>query len=129
MLFSDGANVLYDYADRVDDKQLRLLILTEVATGQRVFHEVIIDYLQRITFGEKYASELILPVTKRKLLRVVPSVAHGDPLFIEGGAPLSAVRSRWFAGEPLPSIADDYDVPVDDLSEALQAIWPGRSTP
>ena len=62
-LFSDGASVLYDYATRSQDKQLRLL--TVVHTGQRVFHEVIGDYLERITFGDTWATELILPVTDR----------------------------------------------------------------
>ncbi len=121
-LFSDGANVLYDYAASKKDLQLRLLIV--VSSGQRVFHEVIQQYLTRITFGETWATELILPVTERPLLRVVPDVAGGDPVFVEGGAPLSAVRSRVAGGEPLESVAADYDVPIDDIVESLHAIWP-----
>ena len=121
-LFSDGANVLYDYAASENDLQLRLL--TVVNSGQRVFHEVIQQYLTRITFGNDWATELILPVTKHPLLRVVPDVAGGDPLFLEGGAPLSAVHSRFVAGEPVKSIAADYEVPVEHITEALGAIWP-----
>ena len=123
-MYSDGANVLYDYADLHNDRQLRLLTLTVVRTGQRVFHEVIDEYLKRITFGDEWATELILPVTERHLLRVVPGVAAGDALFIDGGAPLSAVRSRAAAGEPIASIAADYGTPAEDLKEALCAIWP-----
>ncbi len=121
-LFSDGANVLYDYAASENDRQLRLL--TVVSSGQRVFHEVIQQYLTRITFGDTWATELILPVTERQLLRVVPGVAGGDPVFMQGGAPLSAVRSRIAGGEPKESVAADYDVPVDDITESLDAIWP-----
>ena len=121
-LFSDGANVLYDYAASENDLQLRLL--TVVSSGQRVFHEVIQQYLTRITFGNDWATELILPVTKRPLLRVVPGVAGGDPLFLEGGAPLSAVHSRVAGGEPMESVAADYEVPIDDIAESLDAIWP-----
>ena len=121
-LFSDGANVLYDYAASENDLQLRLL--TVVSSGQRVFHEVIQQYLTRITFGDNWATELILPVTERPLLRVVPEVAGGDPVFMTGGAPLSAVRSRIAGGEPLESVAADYDVPIDDIAESLHAIWP-----
>ena len=121
-LFSDGANVLYDYAASENDRQLRLL--TVVDSGQRVFHEVIQEYLQRITFGDDWATALILPVTKRPLLRVVPDVAGGDPLFMEGGAPLSAIRSRVAGGETMESITADYEVPVADITEALHAIWP-----
>ncbi len=121
-LFSDGADVLYDYAASENDLQLRLL--TVVSSGQRVFHEVIQQYLTRITFGDTWATELILPVTERPLLRVVPGVAGGDPVFVQGGAPLSAVRTRIAGGEPKESVAADYDVPVDDITESLDAIWP-----
>ena len=124
-LFSDGANVLYDYAASENDLQLRLL--TVVVSGQRVFHEVIQQYLTRITFGDDWATELILPVTRRPLLRVVPDVAGGDPLFVEGGAPLSAVRSRVAGGEPMESVAADYEVPIDDVAESLHAIWPATT--
>jgi uncharacterized protein (DUF433 family) len=89
-----------------------------------VFHDVIREYLDRIAFDEMWASELILPVTKERLLRVVPDVHGGAPLFIEGGAPLLAVRSRATAGEPLRSIAHDYGVPVENIRSALDAIWP-----
>lgn len=124
-LYSDGANVLYDYAQKHRDGQLRLL--TVVQTGQRVFHEVIHEYLTRITFGDQWATELILPVTERRLLRVLPEVAGGDALFVNGGAPLSAVRSRALAGEPLRSIAADFETPAEDIREALRAVWPEKA--
>ena len=124
-LFSDGASVLYDYATRSQDRQLRLL--TVVNTGQRVFHEVIGEYLERITFGDTWATELLLPVTKRPLLRVIPEVAGGDAVFVEGGATLSAVSSRAGAGEPLESIAADFGTPADQIEEALCAIWPTQA--
>ena len=123
-LYSDGAEILYDYARNTDDKQLGLL--TIVSSGQRVFHDVISQYLDRISFEDTWASELILPVTERPLLRVVPEVESGDPLFVHGGAPLSAVRSRFVAGEPVESIGLDYDVPGDEIEEALSAIWPAK---
>ncbi len=121
-LYTDGAQVLFDYAQQSDDKQIRLL--TVVASGQRVFHDVIEQYLKRITFGDEWATQLILPITERDLLRVVPNVAAGDPIFVNGGAPLSAVRSRAKAGESLRSISSDYGTPVDDLQEVLRAVRP-----
>lgn len=123
-LYTDGANVLYDYARLESDDQLRLL--TVVFSGQRVFHEVIQEYLARITFGDTWATELIVPVTDRPVLRIRPNVASGTPVFVNGGAPLDAVRSRFQAGESIASIAADYDVPADDISEALRAIWPQK---
>ena len=67
-----------------------------------------------------------MPITIRRLLTVAPMIAGGDPLFLNGGAPLSAVHARALAGEPIFSIAADYDVPADDIEEALHAIWPRR---
>lgn len=121
-LYTDGAQILYDYASVSGDQMLRLL--TVVDSGQRVFHEVIAGYLRRITFEDTWATGLVLPVTERDLLRVSPTVASGDPIFLHGGAPLSAVISRAKAGEPLSSIADDYEVPVGDVEETLDAVVP-----
>jgi hypothetical protein len=72
-LFTEGAAVLYDYARTEDDRQLGLL--TVVHTGQRVFHDVILNYLERIAFDDKWPTSLILPITERKLLKVTPTVA------------------------------------------------------
>ena len=120
--FTDGAEVLYDYASYSGDPQLRLL--TVVHTGQRVFHEVILEYLRRIKFGDNWATGLIIPITRRELLRVRPDVAGGAPLFVNGGAPLSAVYSRYRAGESIGSIATDFEVPADEIAESISAIWP-----
>jgi uncharacterized protein (DUF433 family) len=119
-LYTDGAQLLFDYAEDAADGQLRLL--TVVSSGQRVFHEVISEYLHRIEFDDEWASALIVPVTTSEVLRVRPEVADGDPLFVHGGAPLSAVRSRLQAGEPVASIAEDYGIPVDDVDEVVRGL-------
>jgi uncharacterized protein (DUF433 family) len=116
-LYTDGAQVLFDYAMDENDGQLRLL--TVVIDGQRVFHEVIRDYLHRIHFDDSGPYELIVPTTETEILRVRPEVAHGDPVFVHGGAPLSAVVSRFRAGETIESLAVDYSVPEHDVEEAL----------
>jgi uncharacterized protein (DUF433 family) len=124
-LYSDGAAVLYDYSRDHPDDPIKLL--TVVSSGQRVFHEVIEEYLQRITFGDQWATELIVPVTRRPLLRVRPHVARGEPLFIRSGAPLDAVRSRAEGGESIASIAADYDLSADEINEVLEAVWRGAA--
>lgn len=119
-MYTDGAQILFDYAAESADGQLRLL--TVVESGQRVFHEVIRDYLARIEFEDSWATSLVVPVTDRELLRARPDVADGDPLFLHGGAPLSALISRIKAGEPIQSVARDYEVPVEDVREALDGL-------
>ncbi len=124
-LYTDGAEILYDYAGRSGDKQMRLL--TVVSSKQIVFHDVIEAYLERISFGDTWATELIVPVTEHPILRIRPNVAGGDPLFMEGGAPLSAVHDRFAAGESIRSIARDYAVPEAQIDEALHAVWPRQA--
>ena len=121
-LMTDGADVLYDYASSEHDGQLGLL--TVVKSGQRVYTDLIADYLERITFGDEWATEMVVPVTEREVLRVRPNVAGSKPLFIRSGAPLDAVRDRVLAGEPVASVAGDFDTPAEDVQEALDAIWP-----
>lgn len=124
-LYTDGAEILYDYAGRSGDKQMRLL--TIVSSKQIVFHDVIEEYLSRISFGDAWATELIVPVTEHPILRVRPTVAGGEPLFMEGGAPLSAIHDRFAAGESIPSISRDYAVPEQQIREALHALWPSQA--
>lgn len=121
-LMTDGAEVLYNYAKNADDGQLELL--TIVRSGQRVYTDMIAEYLERITFSDSWATEIILPVTEHRILRVRPNVASSKPLFVASGAPLDAVYDRVMAGEPLPSVAADFATPVADIQEAVDAIWP-----
>lgn len=116
-LYTDGAEVLYDYAQAHHDKQLRLL--TVVRSGQRVFHEVIERYLTRITYEGGWAARLILPITEEDLLVADPERAFGQPIFIHGGARLVDVRGRIEAGEAEAAVAEDYGVPLQDVQAAL----------
>jgi len=122
-LYTDGANVLYGYAQATSDHQMRLL--TIVGSGQTAFHEVIDRYLTRIQFDDdEWATELIVPSTPNEILRIRPNITNGDPIFMRGGAPLYAVASRWRAGEKANSIADDYGVPRADIEEAIRGVYP-----
>lgn len=120
-LYTDGARILYDYAQGdANGHAERLSGLTQVVGGQRVFHQVIQDSLKRISFdGDEWATELVLPYTRRRILSVRPERAGGHPVFIRGSAPLDAVVSRVRAGDSLEDVAADFEVPLEDVSEAL----------
>jgi len=124
-LYTDGAEVLYDYARAHGDKQLRLL--TVVRSGQRVFHEVIERYLSRITYQGGWAARLVLPITEEPLLVVDPERAFGQPVFLHGGARLLDVRGRIEAGEDEAAVARDYGVPLDDVRAALASPAPAAA--
>lgn len=116
-LYTDGAEILFDYARTHGDKQLRLL--TVVRTGQRVFHDVIERYLSRIQYAGKWATRLALPTTEDPILLADPQRAFGQPVFVRGGARLADVKSRVGAGEPAQAVAHDYGVPLEDVLAAL----------
>jgi uncharacterized protein (DUF433 family) len=118
-LYTDGAELLFDYAEARGDKQLRLL--TVVRSGQRVFHDVIRDYLTRIEYDGGWALRLALPITKEKLLVADPERAFGQPIFIHGGARLVDVIGRIEAGEDPEAVAEDYGVPLTDVQAARGA--------
>lgn len=116
-LFTDGAEIFYDYARSHGDKQLRLL--TVVRTGQRAFHDVIDRYLTRIEYSGNWAARIVLPTTERAILVADPERAFGQPIFLHGGARLADVKSRIHAGEPTSAVAADYGVALNDVLAAL----------
>ena len=118
-LYTDGAEIFFDYARASGDKQLRLL--TVVRSGQRVFHEVIERYLTRIEYSGGWVSRVFLPITDDPILMADPERSFGQPIFVKGAARLVDVRGRIEAGEPLAAVAEDYGVPVDDVKQALAA--------
>lgn len=119
-LYMDGGRILYDYAEKE-----RLDELAVVVTGQRVFSEVIRDYLKRITYApDHYAERLVLPVTSKLLIEVDPLRNFGRPRFISGGAPVSAVLDRFKAGESLGEVAADFGLKQVEIEDVLRAALP-----
>ena len=84
-LYTDGAEVLFDYASERDERELLELVV--VRTGQHQFSEIVRDYLKRITYGDDgWASRVRLPSYERAEVVVDPRVAFGLPLVVHGGA-------------------------------------------
>jgi uncharacterized protein (DUF433 family) len=119
-LYTDGAEVLYDYAEREADDLLELQLVV-VRTGQHQFSDVVRDYLQRITYGEDgWASRVRLPSYGRAEVVVDPSVAFGLPLVVRGGARVEDLVDRFVAGDSVADIADDFGVPADEVEAVIR---------
>lgn len=122
-VYTDGAVILFDYADAEHD--LELAGLTEVVSRQRVFAPVVREYLQRIEYAKDgWASQLASPTTRDRVVVVDPRRAFGQPIFVHGAAPVESVVNRWKAGEPLTEVARDFGVPPGDVEEYLRAAVP-----
>lgn len=121
-LFTDGAELLFEYGERAfavgaEDAQG----LTVVRNGQRVFVEVVRSYLERIEYGPDGYPELIR-VPGYGIAEVVadPDRSFGAPIFERGGTRVSDVLQRFWTGESIDELVDEFGVPREQLEDALR---------
>jgi uncharacterized protein (DUF433 family) len=122
-LYTDGAEVLYDFAESEGDtpeaRSARQLVV--VRKGQHVFTEVIEDYLQRVKFGDDdYAQVIHLPQYRSGEVVADPRRGFGHPTFVHGGARVEDVLGMFQAGASLEMLAAEYGVPLGELEDALR---------
>jgi uncharacterized protein (DUF433 family) len=118
-LYTDGAEVLYDYAAERDEGELLELVV--VRTGQHQFSEVVRDYLRRITYGgDGWASRVRLPSYKHAEVVVDPRIAFGLPLVVHGGARVEDLVDRFIAGDSVADIAYDFGVPPKEVEDVIR---------
>lgn len=118
-LYTDGAEVLFDYASSTGDHDARDLVV--VRNGQRVFRDVIEAYLERITFAaDGYAERLLLPQYASAQVIADPRFGFGQPTFLLGRARVSDALERFWAGETLEQVADEFGVSESELEDAVR---------
>lgn len=116
-MYTDGAEVIFDYAESSGDEQP----LTVVRTGQQHFAKVIRDYLKRITYGnDGWVERLQLPAYGRAKVTVDPRQAFGQPLVVHGGARVEDLVDRFQAGDGFVEIADDFGVPAPEVEDVIR---------
>lgn len=118
-LYTDGAEVLFDYATQRSDAEL--LELVAPRTGQYQFSELIRDYLQRITYGDDgWASHVQLPIYGRAAVVIDPEVAFGLPILTDGGARVEDLVDRFLAGDTITAISEDFGVPKAQVEDVIR---------
>jgi uncharacterized protein (DUF433 family) len=122
-LYTDGAELLYDFAEQAGDtpeaRGARELVV--VRHGQHVFSEVVDEYLKRVTFADDgYAQVIQLPQYRRAEVVADPRKGFGQPTFVRGGARLEDVLGSFHAGEDLDVVAREYGVPPTELEDAIR---------
>ncbi len=124
-LYTDGAEVLYDYAETHGDspeaRSARELVV--VRHGQRVFNEVVESYLQRVEFApdDQWAQRIHLPRYQRADVVVDPHRSFGAPIFAQGGVRLETVLGAFKAGADIDALTAEYGVPTNELLDVLRA--------
>jgi uncharacterized protein (DUF433 family) len=117
-LFALGPQLLWEVsaAGELGADQRRALIV--LRDGQYVFREVVERYLRRIEYADdEYAARLRPPQYEVADVLIDPEINFGVPFFAVTGAPLYAILSRLRAGEPVSEVADDFELPEDQVTE------------
>lgn len=123
-LYTDGAEVLFDYAITLDAdteaaEAVRELVI--VRNGQRVFNEVVEGYLRRLDFlDDEYPWLVSLPACRAGSVVVDPARGFGQPIFAVGGARVEDALGMFRAGEPLDVVSDEYGVPLEHLEDVVR---------
>lgn len=118
-LYTDGADLLFDFGevgggDGIDD-------LVVVRNGQRIFVEVVRDYLQRIRYASDGYAELIhVPAYRHADVVVDPTRQFGAPIFERSGVRVDDVLDRFWAGESIDDLDDEFGVPASELEDVVR---------
>lgn len=118
-LYTDGAEVLFDYANKSGER--KVMELTVVRTQQRQFTDVVKGYLRRIQYGrDGWADSVRLPTYEHAEVIVDPRVAFGLPLVVHGGARVEDLVDRFRAGDSVSDIATDFSVPPEEVEDVIR---------
>jgi uncharacterized protein (DUF433 family) len=118
-LYTDGAEVLFDYANKRGERAVMDLVV--VRTQQRQFSEVVQGYLERIHYGgDGWADSVQLPTYGSAEVVVDPRIAFGLPLVVHGGARVEDLVDRFQAGDSVSGIAADFGVPPDEVEDVIR---------
>jgi uncharacterized protein (DUF433 family) len=122
-LYTDGAELLFDYAETSGDPDApaaRELVV--VRKQQYVFAPVVERYLQLITYGvDGYADLVQLPIYEHAQVVVDPRRSFGQPIFAHGGARVADALDRFLAGESLHAVSEEFGVPLEEVEDVVRA--------
>ena len=122
-LFTDGAELLYDFSERHPDEEAgraaRRLVV--IRNDQRVFSEVIAEYLRGFRYSEDGYVELFrVPAYRYAEVVVDPTRSSGAPIFVTGGYRVEDIVHRFWAGESISELTGEFGVPADHIEDAIR---------
>lgn len=99
----------------------RLISLSE--RGQHVDTVVISDGLKQLMYGEDGYADSFFPLIggkQQQYIKITPSIGYGQPALSRLGVNISAISSRFDAGEHISDIALDYGATGEEVEEAIR---------
>ena len=122
-LYTDGAEILFDHASELPaDEAEAVQDLVVVRSGQRVFSDVIKEYLSRIEWGrDGYARVIKLPAYRQASVLADPTRSFGQPIFERGGVRVSDVLDRFLSGDDIHALSLEFGVPEPEVEDVLRA--------
>jgi uncharacterized protein (DUF433 family) len=122
-LYTDGAEVLFDFAERSGDDPVAASAreLVVVRNNQRVFAEVVESHLRRVAFdADGYVRLIRLPQYRVAEITVDADHAFGRPRFAHGGARVEDVIDLFRSGEPIDEVATEFGLTRDEVEDAVR---------
>ncbi len=122
-LFRD---LLFDRDQQEIFIQQEAMLISASKQGQGALRPVLQDSLDRLEVEDGVISGVRLfsrphaPTTDPAAVAVRPRVRFGRPHTVAHNLETAVVYARFGAGESLSQIADDYEVPLDEVEEALR---------
>jgi len=131
-----------DYAERIE-KIDRLLLNKELrthagklfldkygqlidlpASGQLAMRMLFEEHLKRVEWDESKFPVRLYPFASGgtpaiRTIAIDPSIAFGRPVVARAGVSTGAIAGRIDANEPMQEVADDYDLTVEEVEQAV----------
>lgn len=119
-LYTDGAEILYDFTQH--EKDPRLSGLTVVRNNQRVLAPIMTTYLKRIQYiadGVPGQIELRSGLPHETRILVNPQINFGQPYLSTFGIGTADIFKAHRGGDSLEEIAADYEIPLDLIESVI----------
>ena len=120
-LYTDGAEVLYDYGRKSDDpadaEAVGMLVVARNQQG--VFRSIIERHLKAVSYRNGFANLIHLPGYHRADVVVSPGINHGAPTLGRARVRVADVLNRVAAGESPRQVAEDYELELVEVNDVV----------
>lgn len=96
------------------------------ASGQIVMRRMFNEHLARVEWDERKFPVRLFPFTssvsgnaEKRPVAIVANIAFGRPVLVQGGITTTTIAERIDAGETIAELAEDYDLPPEQIEEAV----------